>query len=71
MALQRRERVLARRDGTLLVQDDPHGRPVDEVIVSIGSDEVRFVYDISVIEEDEHGRETIMAWYREEGESDG
>jgi hypothetical protein len=69
MAIERRERILCRTDGTLLTQDDPSGSvPVEELLVLIGGSEVRFVYDISVVEEDEHGRETIVAWYREEGE---
>jgi hypothetical protein len=70
MAGQRRERVLALKDGTLLTQDDPLGHPVDELLVMIGTTEVRFRYDISVVEEDDQGRETIVAWYLEEAEDD-
>jgi len=61
----RRERILARADGSLIVQVDPFSFPKEEIIVDIGKEVVRFVYDISVIEEDEHGREIVMAWYRE------
>jgi hypothetical protein len=68
MAFQRRERLLVRKDGALLSQDDPLDHPVEELRVLIGTEEVRFLYDISIVEEDEHGRETIVAWYREEGE---
>jgi len=62
---RRRERCLVCTDGALLVQDDPLPHAIEEVWIQRGKDEVCFVYDITTIEADEHGRETEVAWYRE------
>jgi hypothetical protein len=72
IGMTRRERILCRSDGTLLIKDDPSGGvPAEELLVMIGGVEVPFLYDISVVDQDEHGREKIVAWYREvEGEDE-
>jgi len=62
---RRRERILLEADGTMLTQDDPHPVAVEEVWIQRGDREVLFVYDVTTIEADEHGRETEVAWYRE------
>lgn len=71
MARQRRERLLIRADGTLLTQEDPLDHPEEEITVRLGEEEVRFRYDMSTVEEDEHGREVIVTWYDEIEGDDG
>lgn len=62
---RRRERILLLGDGTMLTQEDPHPTAVEEVYILRGAEEIRFIYDVTTIEADEHGRETEVAWYRE------
>lgn len=62
---RKRERCLVTREGYMLTQDDPHPHAVEEVFILRGIEEVRFVYDVTTIEADQHGRETEVAWYRE------
>lgn len=62
--------MLVTKDGYLLTQDDPYPHAKSVVAVMMGVEERIFEYDVTTVEQDEHGRELDVAWYREKEDDD-